>query len=195
MKKFVPVLFILLLVLAIFGCRSAPPPDSESFRFVPGGFPDPIREALLNVPEGSLVGIGTARFPNNLSHARTIATARARAEISRQINSMVDDMIRDYQATSEVDPAAALSFQENITVTLSRSEVSGSRAVEYFTDVDATVWVVVVMDRADIVREISQAQSAARLAVPAMMSFDAEARMNEAFARLYNAEIQVRSVD
>jgi hypothetical protein len=37
--------------------------------------------------------------------------------------------------------------------------------------------------RADIsnIKEISHAQAAARLAVPAMSSFDAEKRMNEAF--------------
>jgi len=111
------------------------------------------------------------------------------------MNSMVDDMIRDYQASSEVDPQAALSFQENITVTLSRADVSGARAVEIYNDIDGTVWVVVVMDKSNVVREITQAQSAARLAVPAMASFDAEARMNEAFARMNSSEPQVRSED
>ena len=38
-------------------------------------------------------------------------------------------MIRDYQASSEVDPGSALSFQENITVTLSKSTLVGSSVV------------------------------------------------------------------
>ena len=37
------------------------------------------------------------------------------------------------------------------------------------------------LSKASVVNEISQAQAAARLAVPAMASFDAEKRMNEAF--------------
>ena len=37
------------------------------------------------------------------------------------------------------------------------------------------------LSKANVTREISQAQAATRLAVPAMSSFDAEKRMNEAF--------------
>ena len=37
------------------------------------------------------------------------------------------------------------------------------------------------LSKANAAREITQAQTAAKLAVPAMSSFDAEQRMNEAF--------------
>ena len=37
------------------------------------------------------------------------------------------------------------------------------------------------LSKTSVAREINQAQAAARLAIPAMASFDAEARMNEAF--------------
>jgi hypothetical protein len=40
------------------------------------------------------------------------------------------------------------------------------------------------LSKANVTREISQAQAAARLAVPAMASFDAERRMNEAFEQV-----------
>jgi hypothetical protein len=93
-------------------------------------------------------------------------------------------MVRDYTASSEVDPNAALAFQENITVTLSKSNLSG--AVVQFEEPDSSGewWVVMYLNKANVAREITQAQAAARLAVPAMASFDAEQRMNEAFEQL-----------
>jgi hypothetical protein len=99
------------------------------------------------------------------------------------MNSMVQNMVRDYTASSEVDPEAALSFQENITVTLSKSNLSGAVVQVEDQDNDGQWWCVMYLSRTNVAREISQAQAAARLAVPAMASFDAEARMNEAFDR------------
>jgi len=126
-----------------------------------------------------------------LSQSRTVAATRARAEISRQMNTMIQDMVRDYQASSEVDISAAISFQENITVALSKSTLVGSAVVEEDRDQDGNVWVVVMMGKTDVAKEISQAQSAARLAVPAMASFNAEDRMNAAFDKAYSQEMQV----
>ena len=80
-------------------------------------------------------------------------------------------------------------------MTLSRADVSGARVVGQDMTPDQTVWTVVWLDRAQIIREISQAQAAARLAIPAMASFNAEARMNEAFARQSNALPQARATD
>ena len=47
------------------------------------------------------------------------------------------------------------------------------------------------MSRANVAREINQAQALAKLNVPAMASFDAEVRMNEAFVRAAAAEREV----
>ena len=191
-KKLFMVFFVVLtMILVLAGCRSS---ASATQQVVPGEFPDFVRDAIVNAPEDVLVGIGTANLAS-LSQSRTISTNRARAEIARQMNSMVDDMIRDYQASSEVDPQAVLSFQENITVTLARADVTGARVVGQDITQDQTVWTVVWLDRASVTRHISQAQAAARLAVPAMASFDAESRMIEAFARQISAEPQVRTAD
>jgi hypothetical protein len=99
------------------------------------------------------------------------------------MNTIVEDMVRDYMAGSELDPRAALSFQENITVSLSRAELQGASIVAQDRTRDGVVWTVVFMGKENVAREINQAEAAARLAVPAMASFDAEARMNEAFDR------------
>jgi hypothetical protein len=105
---------------------------------------------------------------------------------------MVQDMIRDYTAAGGVDPSAALSFQENITAALSKAELTGSRVVD-LDIVDGTTWVVVSLGKTNVVQEINQAQAAAKLAVPAMASFNAEDRMNAAFDKAYGSEIQVQS--
>jgi hypothetical protein len=53
------------------------------------------------------------------------------------------------------------------------------------------VWTIVHLGKSDVAAEIGAAQAAARLAVPAMASFSAEDRMNEAFARQSTQPYQV----
>jgi hypothetical protein len=172
MKKLIGILFIVCLVFS--GCRSKPP--------VSRGMPPEAANARRDAPEDVLVGIGNAKM-GTVAQSRNIAATRARAEISNAMNSMVSNMVRDYTASSEVDRQAALAFQENITVTLSRSNLSGATVQWDGPDKTDTEmwWCVMHLDKAHVVNEISQAQAAARLAVPAMASFDAEKRMNEAF--------------
>jgi len=174
MKKIIGLILVVCLAAVFFGCASKPARS--------GGMPREIADTRRNAPEDVLVGIGNAKM-GTTAQSRNIAATRARAEISNTMNSMVSNMVRDYTASSEVDPAAALSFQENITVTLSRSDLRGAVIQVEMPDDDGEWWVVMYLSRANVAREISQAQAQARLAVPAMASFDAEARMNEAFDR------------
>jgi hypothetical protein len=100
------------------------------------------------------------------------------------MDTITKTMIRDYQSSSEVDPDAALSYQENITVQLSKSQLVGSRVVVEDRDADGQIWCVVYLDKTGVAREISQAAAAARLAVPKAASIDAEKRMDEAFEQI-----------
>jgi len=187
MKKVVSILLVLILVLAVVGCGSS---KTKPERTVPGYFPDFVKKAILNAPEDVLVGIGNAKLAS-LSQSRTVSTTRARAEISRQMETIIQDMVRDYQASSEVDPTSAISFQENMTVALSKSTLQGSVVADQDADKDGMVWTVVFLGKTNVAQEISQAQAAARLAVPAMASFNAEDRMNAAFDRVNNQEARV----
>ena len=191
MKKIIGVVLMLCIAMAFIACASKPTAaESVHERNVPNSFPDFVKKAVKNTPEDVLVGIGTAKLAS-LSQSRTVAGTRARTEISRQLSTMIQDMVRDYQASSEVDPAAAISFQENITVALSQSTLTGAAVVDEDGDQNGNWWTVVRLSKADVVKEINQAQAAARLAVPAMASFNAEARMNEAFSKMYNEEVRV----
>ena len=178
MKKIVLTIAVgLTLALVFVGCSSKPPASR--------GMPSNVASARRNAPADVLVGIGNAKM-GTAAQSRNIAATRARAEISNSMDSMVRNMVRDYTASSEVDPNAALAFQENITVTLSKSNLSGAIIQYEEPDSDGSWWCVMHLSKADVVREISQAQAAARLSVPAMASFDAEARMNEAFEQAKN---------
>ena len=136
-----------------------------------------------------LVGVGTARMATQ-SFSMTMSANRARVEIARQMVSIAREMIRDYQAGSEGNYEAILLFQEFMTVRLTQVDVSGARVAEMDMADDGTIWAVVYMDRATAAREIIAAQAQAALAVPAMASFNAEARMNEVFARINAQERQ-----
>jgi len=198
MKKIIAITVTLCFALSFMGCGSSPKKSDTTAtteaklpeRKVGGVVPQFVKDTLKKAPEDVLIGIGTAKAAS-MSLARSTAATRARAEISRIMNTMVQDMVRDYSAGSEVDPKAALSFQENITVALSKSTLTGSTIINEDQDENGNYWVVVMLSKANTVAEITQAQAAARLAVPAMASFSAEERMNAAFDRAYAAELGV----
>ena len=190
MKKIIGIIAMLCVMLTFFGCASKPKPVlPANERGVPNYFPDFVKKAVKNAPPDVLIGIGTANLAS-LSQSRTLAANRARAEISRQMNTIVEDMIRDYQASSEIDRDAALSFQENITVSLSKSTLTGSAIVDEDGDDNGNWWTVVMLSKTNVANEITQAQAAAKLSVPAMASFNAEDRMNAAFDRVNSQELQ-----
>ena len=161
---------------------------SSGGRAVNSGVPQFVKDALKKAPQDAVIGIGTARMAN-ISQSRTTAQTRARAEISRTMESLVQDMVRDYFAGSEVDHSAVMAFTENITVSLSRSRLVGSAIVEEDMDGNGQYWIVMMMGKTQAVNEINQAAAAAKLAVPAAASFSAEERMNAAFDKYYSQEL------
>jgi len=188
MKKTFWALTALALVMLIAGCASKPDTNADPART--SGLPDIVRNARRNAPPDTLVGIGSARLASQ-SQSKTIAEARARAEIARVLESLVQEEIRDYLVSSEVDPASAMAYQESITVTLTNSRLTGVVVADEDW-VDGTYYVVVHLSASNAVQEISQAQAAARLAVPAMSAFNAEARMQAAIERENARELIVR---
>jgi len=182
MKKvfFISMCLLAILTFAVSCATGGSGKSSGKERNVDSRIPQEIRDALKNAPEDALVGIGTARMAS-LGQSRTISSTRARAELSRQMDVMVRDMVRDYTAGSEVDHSAVLSFQENITVTLSQSRLQGATIVDEIEDANKNYWTIMMLGKTQTVQEINQAVAAAKLAVPAMASFNAEERMNNAF--------------
>ena len=182
MKKLIGVVLVLCLVLAFVGCASEKPA-----RGVEGGMPDWVLKARRDAPEDVIVGIGTAKLAT-MNQSMTTSETRARGQIVRAMNSMVRSMVQDYTASSEVDPAAAVAFQQQIETSLARAQLSGARIEEQNADRNGQWWTVIYFNRSNVGSEISQAQAAAKLAVPAMLAFNAEARMDEQFRRAAEEE-------
>jgi hypothetical protein len=146
--------------------------------------PDFVNKAYQNAPDNVLVGIGTYMIGSDVSktsHAKTMAETRARADISRQLLVINRQMINDYTVTNELDPGAALSFQEQIDQQLSKAELRGSKTVAMDKDADGLLWVVMQYDKLAAASDYSAAANAAKLAVPAAAAFDALSRMETAF--------------
>jgi len=161
---------------------------ADSGRSVNSGFPKFVKDAVIKCPEDALVGVGSARLAT-LSQSRTVAATRARADLSRQMNTMIQDMVVDYQAGSELDHSAALAFQENFTMALSKSTLVGSVTADEDMDANNNYWMVIYLSKANVVNEINQAQAAAKLAVPAAAAFDANRRMDNAFNKALSSEV------
>jgi hypothetical protein len=92
-------------------------------------------------------------------------------------------MVNDYAATSEVDPDAAVSFNESIIQTLAKAELRGARVVKMDRDENGLLWVVMEFSKSAAANEVNQAANAAKLAVPAAIAFDALSRMETAFSK------------
>jgi hypothetical protein len=188
MKKICYLVLAVGMVLSLAGCGTtgaAGATTSASTTSVPqlGGVPDFVNAAYQNASEDVLIGIGTYRIGTDMSKmstGMTFAQTRARADISRQLQSIIKDMITDYQATSELDPSASLSFQESVTQALSRSELRGAKIVQSNTD-NGLLWVVMEYSKSAAAEDYNAATSAAKLAVPAAAAFDALSRMENAF--------------
>jgi hypothetical protein len=116
--------------------------------------PQFVKDAHKNAPEDALVGVGIAKM-QTLGMSKTIAATRARAEISRQLSTIIKDMIRDYFRASEADPSAVESFQENITVALSQSRLQRARVIGEDIDTSGNYWVVIMLRQSDIGQELS----------------------------------------
>ena len=182
MKKNVVLGLAAAIALSLAGCGSTPPASESSGKGL-GGVPSFVNDAYLNASEDVLIGIGTYKVGNDASKVgtgKTFAETRARADISRQLSTIVKNMVNDYTATSEIDPDSALSFQEDITQTLSKSDLRGARTIKMDTE-NGLLWVVMEYSKSAAINDVNQAASAAKLAVPKAAAFNALERMNAAF--------------
>jgi hypothetical protein len=195
MKRFLVLGVAAGLLLSLAGCGSVPSAGSGSSGASGGsgalskglsGVPDFVNEAYVKASEDVLIGIGTYKIGNDMSKmgtGKTFAETRARADISRQLATIVRNMVNDYTAASEVDPDAAVSFQETITQTLSKSELKGARTVKMDRDNNGLLWVVMEYSKSAAATEVNLAANTAKLALPADIAFNALDRMDAAFSK------------
>jgi len=182
-KKIILIAGIILLAFSFGACKSAPKAAPKKLN----GVPDFVNDAFLAASEDVLIGIGTYKTggdPAKVGTGKPYAEARARADISRQLQSIIENMITDYTANSELNPKAAISFQENITRALSKSELKGSKTVRMGTDNNGVLWIVMEYSKSLAADDFNAAQAAAKLAVPAAAAFNALERMDKQFDKM-----------
>jgi len=155
---------------------------------------DFISEARRTANENALLGIGTARHSNR-SLATQTATARALADIARQLNVVVSNMITDYLAGSEAEPDAMLAFQESVTQTLAQERLVGTRPIAERM-IDGEMVVVMELSPSNAATNIMTASESAAALAPhmgaAMWALD---RMDQALQQQNMAPPVIRNYD
>ena len=194
-RKFVVIALAAAVAFVAASCGSAPAPAPAP---APAAHVDPIgdfiRDVRRNAPEDALLGIGTSTHSNR-AMARTVAETRARAEITRQLDVSVRNMITDYIAGSEAEPEALLSFQENITQTLATSQLRGA-VIRDEMSIGGEQITIVMLSSSNVANEIMTASQAASQLAPHMGSAQwALDRMNSALVEQNAAPPVIRNHD
>ncbi|MCL2609909.1 MAG: hypothetical protein FWD94_08415 [Treponema sp.] len=153
-----------------------------------------IREARRSAPENALLGVGSSNHSNR-NAARTAAEARARADIARQSEAVVKNMVNDYTASSEAEPQALLQFTESVIQTLAQQTQRGAVIID--EDVINGETIVVVILTSESMRNglLSASQSASALAPHMGAGQWALDRMDAALANQNGLEPVVRRQD
>jgi hypothetical protein len=130
--KFVKFCFLVTIISffpVLFSCGA----DKKSA--APAGFPDAVKNAIKNVPEDVLLGIGTAKTESD-GESILLAEDRAREEIARQLSSYITNTRRDF-LLEDGTPA-----EENFTESLTTVTVGGAKVVERVKDKGGNWWCV-----------------------------------------------------
>jgi len=94
-----------------------------------------------------ICGVGNAKIGRSMSIARTKATSRARAEISRTLETKVKNMIKDFQeqVTDGESEMTAEQFSET-TVTLSKATLNGTTVQQSWISGTNELYILVALD-------------------------------------------------
>ena len=178
------------MFLMVFGAALLMPACSSFLKTsIPKNVPKEVKKAIKSAPKSALIGIGKTTATGTSTLTEATALTRARTEISRQLNTMVRDMVTMYEAGSALDANAALSFQENITVALSASTLVGSTVLLHPIDVNGIYWAVIGLTRKEANNEIKRAQELAmrRMNMPQGNKVDITVNFDKAFDKAVEA--------
>jgi ribosomal protein S20 len=94
-----------------------------------------------------ICGVGDAKVGRSMSVARTKATARARTEISRTLETKVKNMVKDFQeqVTDGESEMTAEQFSST-TVSLSKSTLNGTSVQDSWISKSDQLYMLVALD-------------------------------------------------
>ena len=94
-----------------------------------------------------ICGVGDAKVGRSMSIARTKATSRARAEISRTLETKVKNMVKDFQE-QVTDGESEMSAEQfsSTTVSLSKSTLNGTSVQDSWISNSGQLYMLVALD-------------------------------------------------
>lgn len=123
-------------LIFLAGCSSTKPVTNKS---VPDWYLMPPKI------DGKFVGVGEAK-KQSVSLAKKIATNRAMAEVSTQVESKITQTVKDFMNESGIgEGAEALEFTETVTKTTSQNVLNGI-VVDRTEIMNGTIFVMVTYD-------------------------------------------------
>jgi hypothetical protein len=150
MKKILIPGLVLVLALLTAGCRSSPAASRP--------VSDPNMPPWINeqAPEDLLWGIGVSSN-TSISLRMTVADADGRADIARQLQTLAQGMVTNYQREAGgINNTAALGFQESVTRQLTQANLRGAvRDVSWTTPDNKTLWVRVKISKEDAAKSVA----------------------------------------
>lgn len=141
----------LAAVVVIGGCGKGVTTPDEQLPNEFAGAPNWVLEgcsAYWEDDDGArLCGVGDAKIGRSMSLARTKATSRARVEISRTLETKVQNMIKDFQeqVTDGESEMTAEQFSST-TVSLSKSTLNGTSIQQTWVSATSQLYVLVALD-------------------------------------------------
>jgi len=139
MKRILTIALVLVSVLLVFSCASGKV----------AGLPD----FVLNPPiaDDVIYGVGYGH-QSKPSMSKTVAETNARADIARQIETTIQASVTDYAQEAGVDDnTQVISFVETITREITDTKLAGAKTVKIEQDDEGGFWVLMQLDKAQMV--------------------------------------------
>jgi hypothetical protein len=175
---------VALVVVATAGCGKRVTTPDEQLPNEFAGAPNWVLEgcsAYWGDDDGArLCGVGDAKIGRSMSVARTKATSRGRAEISRTLETKVKNMIKDFQE-QVADGEAEMTAEQfsSTSVSLSKSTLNGTAIQNTWISPTGQLYILVALDIESFensLREMDEMSSKLRTFI--------EARARKSFAEL-----------
>lgn len=140
----------LMALLTWMGCASTTTPDEQrpnDFAGAPSWVIQGCGAYWENEEGARICGVGDAQIGSSMSIARTKATARARAEISRTLETKVQNMVKDYQEqTADGESEMTAEQFTATTVSLSKATLNGTSVHDSWVSPNGQLYMLVALD-------------------------------------------------
>jgi predicted nucleic-acid-binding protein len=169
MKKIAWMIAAFCAVLVIVGCASGPSASEM------------MRSAKSSAPDGTLIGQASGSVA-------TKAETDAKYQVTRAIGFIVQEMINEAVEAKVIAYTPAEEFRQSVNTALLRNNLSAAVKQDSGVGAGKVYWAVYYLEKADAIKVINSAVTAAKELHPAAAAFSTEAGINKAFNAAANRE-------